>query len=198
MNQPQKPADGFRSPAHDDGGGAQNMPFPLLRPNSSQTLPGGLLVSAGALAFWITTRERMPSSLGLLALACGVPVLAGLAWMIRRRLSKGIFLTGQLLLVVLETTAWVRNAPFPLGATPILAAALMLWGLFGMARKADELERRVLQAALAVATAIAVFAMLAYTAAETLGAPRVPAIVWFEILVIALYAGLVIVGRRYS
>lgn len=198
MDQPQKPSDGFQSPVENDSGGAQNMPFPLLRSEPSQTLPGGLLIAAGALAFWIATRERMPSSPGILALACGVPILAGLAWMIRRRQSKGIFLAGQLLLVVVETTDWVRNAPFPLGATPLIPAALMLWGLFGMARKTDELERRVLQAAFAVATAIAVCAMLAYSAAETLGAPRAPAMAWFEILVIALYAGLVIIGRRYA
>ena len=197
MNQSQKPSDGFRSLDGEGGGGAQNMPVPLLRPGPRQMPLPAILVSVGALAFWIASRDKMPSSPGLLALACGAPVIAGLAWIIRRRLSKGIFLAGQLLLTVLVTIPWVRNAPFPLGAAPVLPAALMVWGLFGMAREADELERRVLQAALSVATAIVVTAMLAYTAAEALGAPRAPAIAWFEILVVALYAGLVIVGRRY-
>jgi hypothetical protein len=175
-----------------------DRPFPLMRPNAAVGLPASLLVAAGALAFWIVGRGRTPDSLGVLALVCGVPVLAGTAWMIRRRSYQGIFLTGQLLLIVLQTSGGFRGAPFAFGAVPILAGAMMLWGLFGMARKADELERQVLKSALSVATAIAACAMLAYTAAEALGAPRAPAMLWFEILVIAMYAGLAIAGRRYS
>ena len=194
MNETKKPS----SLPGIDGSTVENRPFPLLRPNPKESLPGSLFVAAGALAFWILARGKSPTSLGLLALVSGEPVLAGLAWMFRRRLYQGIFLSGQLLLIVLDTAGGFRHAPFPLGAVPTLAAALMLLGLFGMARKADELERRVLQAALVLACGIAVCAMLGYSVAETLGAPRAAAMVWFEILVLGLYAGLVIVARRYS
>ena len=176
----------------------ENRPFPLLRPNPRESLPGSLFVAAGALVFWILARGKSPESLGLLALACGVPVLAGLAWMIRRRFHQGIFLSGQALLIVLGTAGGLRGAPFPLGVVPLLPAVLMLWGLFGMARKADELERRVLKGALALATGFALCAMLLYGVAETLGARRAPAITWFEILVLGMYAGLMLVARRYS
>lgn len=176
----------------------ENRPFPLLRPNPKESLPGGFLVAAGALAYWILARGKSPASLALPALVGGVPVLAGLAWMIRRRHHQAIFLSGQLLLIVLGTAGDLRKAPFPLGAVPLLPAVLMLWGLFGMARKADELERRVLQGALAVAFGIALCAALLYGAAETLGASRAPAIAWFEIMVLGLYAGLMVVARRYQ
>ena len=201
MSETKKPSEQLRSPRADVGSVVENRPFPLLRPNPEKSLPGRLLLAAivvGALAFWILAREKPPSSPGLLALACGAPALAGLAWMVRRRRFQGIFLLGQLLFTVLETTAWIRRAPFPLGAAPIVPAAMMLWGLAGMARRADELERRILVGALAAASAIAVSAMLAYGLAETLGAVRAPAVAWFEVHVLALYAGLVIVSRRYN
>jgi hypothetical protein len=176
----------------------ENRPFPLLRPNPKESLPGGLFVAAGALAYWILAREKSPSSLALPALVGGLPVLGGLAWMIRRRLHQAIFLSGQLLLIVLWTAGDLRRAPFPLGAVPLLPAGLMLWGLLGMARKADELECRVLQGALALASGIALCAFIVYGLAETLGAHRAPAIFWFGVLVLGWYAGLAIVARRYS
>jgi hypothetical protein len=174
----------------------ENRPFPLLRPNPKESMPGAAFVAAGALAFWLLAMGKKPESLGLLALVCGVPVLGGLAWMIRRRYYQTIFLTGQLLLLVLARGE-LRREPFPLGVVPLLPAVLMVWGLFGMARKADELERRVLQAALAVAFGIVLCATLAYGVAETLGAPRAPAIAVLEVLVIVTWAGLVIAARRY-
>ena len=176
----------------------ENRPFPLLRPAPAEGLPGKILVGAGALAFWILAREKTPGSLGLAEIVCAVPVLIGLAWMIRRRYMQGLFLSGQLLLIVLLTSGGFRRAAFPLGALVILPAALMVWGLLGMARASDELERRVLQGALVLACGIAVFGVLAYSFAETLGAPRLPAMTWFEVLVLGLYAGLVIEARRYS
>ena len=199
MNETERPSDRFRSLTEDEGSAGDNRPFPLLRPNPKDALPPSLLVIAGALAFWLLTRERTPGSLSPLALVgCGALVLAGLAWMIRRGLHQGIFLSGQLLLIVLETTADVRRAPFPLGAAPVLAALLMLFGLFGMERKADELERRVLKGGLAVAAMLGAGAMVAWSITESLGAPRAPAMAWFGVLILGLYAGLVIVARRYS
>ena len=198
MEESKTPSESHGRSRADADGDPCNRPFPLLRPNPKESLPAKLFVAAGALVFWILARGKSPESLGLLALGCGLPVLAGLAWMIRRRLHQAIFLSGQALLVVLGTAGGLRGAPFPLGVVPLLPAVLMLWGLFGMARKTDELERRVLQGALALASGIALCAMLVYGVAETLGARRAPAITWFEILVIGLYAGLMIVGRRYS
>jgi hypothetical protein len=198
MNETKEPSGPFREAPGDHGDTVNDRPFPLLRPNPRESLPGGLLVALGALVFWLLAREKSPESLGPLALACGAPVLAGLVWMILRRYYQALFLSGQLLLLVLGTSGGLRSAPFPLGLVPLLPAALMLWGVAGIARKCDELERRVLEGAVAIAFGIGLCATVVYGAAETLGASRAPAILWFAILVVALYAGLMITARRYS
>jgi hypothetical protein len=149
-------------------------------------------------------RARESSPIALLVLAC----LAGLAlaaWGIRRMWRRGddaaLMEAGMLgflfFIGIHEKTP--KGSPLALFAAllPLAPAALFAWSTLRLARRADELQRRIAQEALAFGFVVALFAALTGAALEAAGLPRWNWDWMAGILVLACGVGFLIANRRY-
>ena len=80
---------------------------------------------------------------------------------------------------------------------PLAPAALFAWSTVRIARRADELQRRIAQEALAFGFVVSLFAALAGAALEAAGLPRLNWVWMAGVLVLACGVGMVLANRRY-
>jgi hypothetical protein len=136
------------------------------------------------------------------AIAAAVVLGAFLA-LLRRPEEWMLYLGAAFLLVLLQKSVRYRPeiaaAELPLALFAFIPAALLLVHFVRRLRGADELERRILGEALAIAFAIEFAATVLYGLGEgTVGLPRTSAIWWSALLVAGWSAGLAIARARYA
>jgi hypothetical protein len=92
-----------------------------------------------------------------------------------------------------------KGSPLALFAAllPLAPAALFAWSTIRIARRADELQRRIAQEALAFGFVVSLFAALAGAALEAAGLPRLNWVWMAGVLVLACGVGIVLANRRY-
>ncbi len=173
--------------------------------------PDLILMGIGAavfiLAFVATGRAlRVPGS--SYALSFGVVSVAGLAlaaWAIlrmwRRQDDAALMEAGMLSFIFflgLHEKA-PKGSPLALFAAllPLAPAALFAWSTIRIARRADELQRRIAQEALAFGFVVSLFAALAGAALEAAGLPRLNWVWMAGVLVLTCGVGMVLANRRY-
>ena len=173
--------------------------------------PDLILMGIGAavfiLAFVVTGRAlRAPGSSD--ALSFGAVAVAGLAlaaWAIlrmwRRQDDAALMEAGMLSFIFflgLHEKA-PKGSPLALFAAllPLAPAALFAWSTIRIARRADELQRRIAQEALAFGFVVSLFAALAGAALEAAGLPRLNWVWMAGVLVLTCGVGMVLANRRY-
>src|ERR1700687_3890877 len=147
------------------------------------------LAMSASMRAW-ATRPRSPAAWGL-TLASLVLALS-LVWQLlriwRRRDSWALYLGAALLFVLLYKAGNTRPdlAPIelPLAILMLLPAGLLIWAFLRQVRQADELERRILLQALALAFVVEFIVAIVYAFLEGLDVPRPPSILWASLLVL--------------
>ena len=146
-----------------------------------------------------------PSAAALIAgalLACGATL-----WVFAALLRRGDWAwypAAALLFILIFKLGHYRPeiAPveLPLAAVCLVPAGVLIWQLVRKALKADELERRILSAALLLAFAVQFTAALvcAFFEGGPLGRPPAPAILWAALLAVSWSVGLIVAARRYA
>jgi hypothetical protein len=102
------------------------------------------------------------------------------------------------LLTSLSNFAGASPAGTAMALLPLAPAALVILAFVRMVRRADELQRHILHRALAFAFTVGVGASMAWGILEAAGLPRLPAVAWCSMLVIAFALGIAIFARRYQ
>jgi hypothetical protein len=159
------------------------------------------------LAFAATGRALRPPESSL-ALPFEVAALAGLAlaaWAIlrmwRRQDDAALMEAGLLgfifFLGIYEKAPKGSPPAFFAALLPLAPAALFAWSTIRIARRADELQRRIAQEALAFGFVVSLFAALAGAALEAAGLPRLNWVWMAGVLVLACGVGMVLANRRY-
>ncbi len=97
-----------------------------------------------------------------------------------------------------------RNRPeisafeLPLAILLLVPAAILIWAFIRSIRRADELQRKILFEALALAFIVQFATAIVYAFLEGLDVRRPPSILWASLLVISWSVGLAIASRRYE
>jgi len=102
------------------------------------------------------------------------------------------------MLTSLSGFAGASPAGTALALLPLAPAALVIVAFVRMVRKADELQLHILHRALAFAFTVGVCAAMGWGILEAAGLPRLPAVAWCSLLVIAFATGIAIFARRYQ
>jgi hypothetical protein len=142
---------------------------------------------------------------GLPGLALGAVVAAGfilfaLARILKRRDDWALYLGGAIVFLMLaagDRPGRDTALEVPLAVLPLLPAALVVVAFLRMLRHADELQRRILNEALAFAFAVGFIASFAYAFLEGVGFPRAHAFWFCSLLAISWAVGIAIFSRRY-
>jgi hypothetical protein len=162
-------------------------------------------------------RLTLSASMRLAATKPGAPILwmlwlatGGLALLLvwqflhlwRRRESWALYLGAALLFVLTYRLGNRRPeiAPLelPLAILLLAPAALLIWAFVRQVRGADELQRRILLEALAIAFAVEFTAAIAFALLESFDVPRPPSVLWAALLVMSWSVGLAVASRRYA
>jgi hypothetical protein len=120
----------------------------------------------------------------------------------RRREDWTLSLAAGLLFIVFYKV--VNNRPeisaleLPLAVLLLAPAALLIWAFVRSIRRADELQRKILFEALALAFVVQFATAIVYAFLEGLDVRRPPSILWASLLVISWSVGLAIASRRYE
>lgn len=116
--------------------------------------------------------------------------------------GKALYLAAATLFVLLtglvKLSSRVPSLELPIAAVGLAPAALLVWALVGNIRRADELERRILLEALAIAFVVEFTVAIVYAFLEGLGVSRPPSILWASLLVISWSVGLAIRSAHYE
>jgi hypothetical protein len=117
--------------------------------------------------------------------------------------GKGLYLAASLLFILLSLVVKLSSRvpsslELPLAAAGLTPAAFLVWALVGQVRRADELERRILLEALAIAFVVEFTVAIVYAFLEGLGVARPPSILWASLLVISWSVGLVLRATHYE
>ena len=161
-----------------------------------------LAASAAMRAWAIRAHPGAAWGLTLASLALALFLVWQLLRIWRRRDSWVLYLGAALLFVLLYKAG--NNRPeiapieLPLAILMLLPAGLLVWAFVRQVRQADELERRILFQALALAFVVEFAAAIGYAFLEGLDAPRPPSIMWAALLVMSWAVGLGIFSRRYE
>jgi hypothetical protein len=147
----------------------------------------------------------MSPAVWLLALgvAAAVFVLIGqFLRLLRSRDNWALYMGTALLFILFYRFGKYRPelAPIelPLAILCLAPAGILVWALIRQIRRADELERRILYEALAVAFVVQFVAAIVYALLEATGVERLPSILWACLLVMSWSVGLAVSSRRYS
>lgn len=175
-------------------------------------LPIGVLSACGiALRLLLSATMRnaaaRPGSaavwgLALASLVAALLLLWQLARLWRQRENWALYLGAAILFILLYRLG--NNRPeiapleLPLAILLLAPAALLLWAFVRQIRRADELQRRILLEALAVAFAVQFTAAIAFSLLEAFDVPRPPSVLWASLLVLSWSVGLAISSRRYE
>ena len=161
------------------------------------------LAMSASMHAW-ATHPRSPAAWGLTlaSLALALSLVWQLLRIWRRRDSWALYLGAALLFVLLYKAG--NNRPdlvpieLPLAILTLLPAGLLIWAFLRQVRQADELERRILFQALALAFVVEFIVAIVYAFLEGLDVPRPPSILWASLLVLSWAVGLGIFSRRYE
>ena len=173
--------------------------------------PDLILTGLGAAFFLIAFalfRRLVQAPGSSLALPLGLAALAGLglqawgAFRIWRRDDDAALLEAGMLGFVFFTGLYAK---VPKGSAlaifaallPLAPAALFAWSAVRLARRADELQRRIAQEALAFGFVVSLFAAVTGAALEAAGLPRLDWIWMAAVLVVSCGLGFVLANRRY-
>ncbi|MBC8162119.1 MAG: hypothetical protein H7Z42_12980 [Roseiflexaceae bacterium] len=102
--------------------------------------------------------------------------------------------------VVVLTLPALGDSPlrFVLALLPVLPGLLGVWAFMRFLARMDELQQRIQLSALAFSFAVSGLLTFAYGFLEIAGAPRIPAIWVFPIMIMLWGLGLGFASRRYS
>lgn len=178
----------------------------------SVLLPIGVLSACGvALRLLLSATMRSAAArpgsaavwgLALASLAAALLLLWELVRLWRRREKWALYLGAALLFILLYRLGGNRpeiaSLELPLAILLLAPAALLLWAFVQQIRRADELQRRILLEALAVAFAVEFTAAIVFSLLEAFDVPRPPSVFWAALLVISWSVGLAISSRRYA
>ena len=120
----------------------------------------------------------------------------------RRREDWTLSLAAGLLFLVFYKAG--RNRPeisafeLPLAILLLVPAAILIWAFLRSIRRADELQRKILFEALALAFVVQFATAMVYAFLEGLDVRRPPSILWASLLVVSWSVGLAIASRRYE
>jgi hypothetical protein len=165
----------------------------------------GFLLAFAALARAMRTAVSNGTLIPLLGLAS----LAGLGvavWAVVRMWRRGddaaLMNAGSLGIVVWTglIDKWPEGSPLAVGSALLMLApaSLFAWSIFRLARRADELYRRIALEGLAFGAAVSLFAALTGAALESAGLPRFNWAWMAAILVVSCGVGIVLANRRYQ
>ena len=137
------------------------------------------------------------------AATAAAAVLVAFVALLRMKEEWMLYLGAAFLFILLYKSVRYRPeiAPveLPLALFLLVPAALFLTTFLRRIRHADELERRILGEALAIAFAIALAATLLYATGEgALRFPRIDAAWWSALLVASCSVGLIVARHRYA
>lgn len=140
--------------------------------------------------------------LGLGVAAAAVVLVGQFLRLLRSRDHWALYMGAALLFILFYTLGKYRPelAPIelPLAILCLAPAGILIWALIRQIRQADELERRILYEALAVAFVVQFVAAIVYALLEGMGVARPPSILWASLLVMSWSVGLAVSSRRYS
>lgn len=182
------------------------------RPTKTEFLDLLLLALGGAalrllLSAAMRARASSPSSAATWGFAAAAVVAAlAVLWQFfriwRRREDWTLYFAAGLLFILFYRVG--RNRPelsaleLPLAVLLLVPAALLIWAFVRSIRRADELQRRILFEALALAFIVQLAASIVFAFLEGLDVRRPPSILWASLLVISWSVGLAIASRRYE
>ena len=181
------------------------------RPSRTALLDLWLLALAGAalrlsLSAALRAHAASPSAAAWGFTAASALAALAVLWQFfriwRRREDWTLSLAAGLLFLVFYKAG--RNRPelsafeLPLAILLLVPAAILIWTFVRSIRRADELQRKILFEALAIAFVVQFATAIVYAFLEGLDVRRPPSILWASLLVISWSVGLAIASGRYE